>query len=72
MLPKVVDSRINDVLEPQDWYALGRMAEAYELPKVAAGAYSKVEPPEGEPPGASTYSVAQRRLAGLDGVGKSE
>jgi Flp pilus assembly protein TadD len=72
VLLKVVDSRIDDVVEPHDWYVLGRMAESYELPQVAAEAYAKVEPPETDPPGGSTYLLAQRQLAKLDRARKTE
>jgi tetratricopeptide (TPR) repeat protein len=66
VLLSVVDSRIEDTLESIDWYILGRMAEAYELPDVAAEAYARVEPEEGPATGASTHTMALRRLARLE------
>jgi tetratricopeptide (TPR) repeat protein len=50
-------------IDDQAWYAFGRIAEQLDLPVVAAGYYGKVKKPEFD--AASTYTLAQRRLAAL-------
>ncbi|MBV9267160.1 MAG: hypothetical protein JO061_13405, partial [Acidobacteriaceae bacterium] len=48
------------------WYVFGRIAEQYGVPEAAAVYYGKVEPPKDRiVDSLSTYSLAQRRLAGL-------
>lgn len=55
---------------PVDWYVIGRIAESYGETAAAVDAYGRVERPEDE--GAlpySTWTLAQRRLEGLQGEG---
>jgi len=47
------------------WYIFGRLAEDFGEVDAAESAYKKVEKPEGEIWPGSTYSLTQRRLAGL-------
>ncbi len=53
-----------DRLTREDWYVLGRIAQQYELPDVAASMYRKVNPPE-VPLADDTYVLAQRQLEAL-------
>lgn len=58
------------VLLPVDWYVVGRMAEAYGELDAARTAYGRVEESAAEDDGPlSTWRLAQRRLALLDGAG---
>lgn len=47
-----------------DWLVLGLLAECYGLPEIAADYYTRMERPE-EPSPIESWSIAQRRLAGL-------
>jgi tetratricopeptide (TPR) repeat protein len=53
-----------DRVAREDWYVLGRIAQQYALPDVAASMYRKVNPPE-VPTADDTYVLAQRQLEAL-------
>lgn len=60
--------RKHDEPEHIDWYIVGRIAEGYGLPDIAAAAYRRVKPADSsstEPASVSTYQLAQRRLRAL-------
>ncbi|HPW55884.1 MAG TPA: DUF3857 domain-containing protein [Thermoanaerobaculaceae bacterium] len=69
---KGISTKADDVPESADWYVIGRLAEWYGLPEAAARCYRRVELEPFEPVATSTFTLAQRRLAGLAtrGVGK--
>jgi hypothetical protein len=51
-----------------DWYVFGRIAEEYGLTKDASAMYRRLERPKTDLRlAASSYALAQRRLAGLQG-----
>jgi hypothetical protein len=54
-----------------DWYVFGRIAEEYGLTKDASAMYRRLERPKTDLGlAASSYALAQRRLAGLQLQGK--
>jgi tetratricopeptide (TPR) repeat protein len=64
-LLKSIDARGEEDLNGPDWYVLGRLAENYGVNEAAVEAYQKVSKPE--KPAASSYQLAQKRLAVLKG-----
>jgi len=61
-------ARSAEIPDSDDWFIFGRLAEHYRLPDAARRYYARVTPPKPDAVDAiSTYRLARRRLAVLDG-----
>ncbi len=63
---KAMDAGGQDEPDESSWYVFGRIAEQYEIRQDAISAYKRLKRPEDTRVAASTWSLAQRRLAVLN------
>jgi len=70
LLVEVMDDHGMDKPDSSLWYVFGRIAENYHQSDAAVACYKRVEWTEKfEPDPTATYSLAQKRLNGLQGTG---
>jgi len=65
-----LNERVRDELADDDYYVLGRIAEGLAFPAAARELYGKMKPPKYQD--ISSYMLAQRRLARLNGGGAAQ